>query len=142
MDLRRAFPNLTPENHAVASPRTDEYNCIAFAAGNQSLWWWPDPVGLSYWPPSAAREESVAAFRRAFSSLGYEPCALSEPEPGYEKVAIYAIGGTPTHAARQLPNGRWASKLGELEDIEHATLDVLVGTVYGDVAIIVRRGVS
>ena len=142
MDLRRAFPNLTPENHAVASPRTDEYNCIAFAAGNQKSLVVARSGRSVVLAAEAAREESVAAFRRAFSSLGYEPVRRLEPEPGYEKVAIYAIGGTPTHAARQLPNGRWASKLGELEDIEHATLDVLVGTVYGDVAIIVRRGVS
>jgi hypothetical protein len=142
MDLRRVFPKLTPQNHAIVSPPTDEYNCIAFAARDHSLWWWPDRAGLSYWPSSAAREESIAAFQQAYAALGFEPCANADLEFGFEKVAIYAIGGTPTHAARQLPNGRWVSKLGELEDIEHASLDVLAGAVYGDVAAILRRPVT
>lgn len=46
--------------------------------------------------------------------------------------------GTPTHAARQLENGKWTSKLGQLEDIEHE-LDGLVGDKYGIVVTILRR---
>jgi len=42
------------------------------------------------------------------------------------------------HAARQLPEGRWTSKLGELEDIEHALHD-LTGTVYGSVVLVMKR---
>ena len=43
-------------------------------------------------------------------------------EAGFEKIAFYAApDDTPTHVARQLPNGRWTSKLGSWEDIEHAT---------------------
>ncbi len=142
MDLRRAFPNLTPQNHKLASPATDEYNCVAFAAGHQRFWWWPDPTGLSYWPPEAARQESVAAFQQAFTALGYESCENVSQESGFEKVAIYALSGTPTHAARQLPDGRWVSKLGELEDIEHASTDILTGPVYGEVVAVLRRALT
>ncbi len=64
----------------------------------------------------------------AFATLGYEQCADSNLEPEIEKVAIYAdADGFPTHMALQLPSGLWASKLGDLEDIEHATLDQLNG---------------
>ena len=28
-----------------------------------------------------------------------------------------------THAARQLPSGKWTSKLGDADDIEHNTLE-------------------
>jgi hypothetical protein len=46
-------------------------------------------------------------------------------------VALYADGqGVPLHAARQWPDGRWTSKLGAMEDIEHALQD-LVGSEYG-----------
>jgi hypothetical protein len=83
----------------------------------------------------------VAAFQQAFASLGYELCANANLETGFEKIALYAIGGIPTHAARQLRDGRWVSKLGELEDIEHASLDVLTGAVYGEVAAVLRRTV-
>ena len=139
MDFRRAFPKLTPDNHSVTSPRTDLFNCIAFAAGDMRLWWWPDPAGLSHWPPSAAQRKAKQHSDRPSLRLGFEPCETAELEPGFEKVAIHAVGGTPTHAARQLADGRWASKLGELEDIEHASLDLLEGTIYGEVVVIVRR---
>lgn len=38
--------------------------------------------------------------------------------------------GIPSHAARQLPNGRWTSKCGQAEDIEHDLRD-LEGRLYG-----------
>ena len=142
MDLHRAFPKLTPENHSLASAATEEYNCIAFAAGDQGHWWWPDRADTSYWPASATREESMDAFQQAFATLGYKLCANANLETGFEKIALYAIGGTPTHAARQLSNGRWVSKLGELEDIAHASLEVLAGQLYGEVAAVLRRAVT
>src|SRR5439155_19099867 len=101
-------------------------------------WWWPDSMGVSPWPASARREETVAAFVEAFQSLGYLPCIDDSVEPGFEKVALYALAGLPKHAARQLPNGRWTSKLGALEDIEH-TLDGLVGAWYGTIVQILKR---
>jgi hypothetical protein len=46
--------------------------------------------------------------------------------------------GVPKHAARQLLTGRWTSKLGKMEDIEHGLRD-LEGTVYGTVVLIMKR---
>jgi hypothetical protein len=75
----------------------------------------------------------------AYGTLGFEPCDSGEVEEGFEKVAIYTdAGGEPTHAARQLANGRWTSKLGYLEDIEH-DLDAVAGTHYGRVRAFLRR---
>jgi len=48
--------------------------------------------------------------------------------------------GEPTHVARQLPSGRWTSKMGFLEDIEH-TVDALRGFYYGAVTQILKRAV-
>jgi hypothetical protein len=95
-------------------------------------------MGQGYWPEQAPREETLAAFVHAFETLGYSRCDSSEHEPGFEKVALYAREGTPTHAARQLEDGKWTSKLGELEDIEH-TLEGIAGSSYGEVAQILRR---
>jgi len=61
-----------------------------------------------------------------------------QPEPGMEKIAIFAQGGKPTHMARQLENGRWTSKMGQSEDIEHALRD-LEGVLYGEVALFMGR---
>ncbi len=117
--LERFFPNLAGTGYVLTSPADTIYNCIAWAAGVSNDWWWPDPMGVSFWPASVRREETIAAFREAFQSLGYVPSADDSLEPGFEKVALYALAGAPKHAARQLPNGRWTSKLGELEDVEH-----------------------
>ena len=82
-----------------------------------------------------------AGFRDAFATLGYVVCDDDRLEPGYEKIALFTLGGVPKHAARQLPNGRWVSKLGQSEDIEHSLHD-LAGAVYGSVALIMRRSIG
>jgi hypothetical protein len=138
MTLEQFFPNLALTGYTISSPATFVYNCIAWAAGFNDDWWWPDPMGVSTWPKSARREETVAAFEEAFQSLGYVSGSDNSLEPGFEKVAIYALNGAPKHAARQLPSGRWTSKLGELEDVEHA-LDGLNGVWYGTVVSILKR---
>jgi len=51
---------------------------------------------------------------------------------------MFARAGAPTHAARQLPSGRWSSKLGPMEDIEHELQDV-TGSVYGSVVLVLKR---
>ena len=106
------------------------------------MWWWPfgDPQKTS-WPEGVPRQETLAAFQQLFESLGYIACAHAEAELGYEKVALFADAqGVPLHAAQQLPGGRWISKLGAMEDIEHKLQD-LVGTEYGSVVRIMKRPV-
>lgn len=56
---------------------------------------------------------------------GYTICDTEEHEPDFEKVAIYLDHEDDVHAARQLPSGRWTSKLGEKHDLEHNTLKAL-----------------
>ncbi len=63
----------------------------------------------------------------------------TSPQPGYVKVALYGSGFTHTHAARQLPTGKWTSKLGKGEDIEHDTPGDVAGGVYGEVMEVMKR---
>jgi hypothetical protein len=87
------------------------------------------------------RAVTLEAFRQAFATLGYAVCAGEELEPGFEKIALFAGNrGAPTHAARQLSEGRWISKLGKKEDIEHALHD-LEGELYGTVVLLMKRPV-
>jgi hypothetical protein len=133
-----AFPLLSTTNHRITSPPTRDYNCIAWAAGDVSAWWWPDDQDIAYWPDGVAREETIAAFVDAFRHLGFEICDDNNLEQGIEKIIIYAIKEQPTHAAKQLPNGRWSSKLGAEEDITH-DLDALDGPAYGRPVKTMRR---
>jgi hypothetical protein len=119
--LEEAFPGLAANGYQVTSPSDSDYNCIAWAAGDSHAWWWPgQDAGKEYWPPGVPRERTRDAFVAAFASLGYTICESDDVESGYEKIALFAaVDGRPTHAARQLPSGRWTSKLGKAEDIEH-----------------------
>jgi hypothetical protein len=133
------FPNLKEEHHSVTSPATREYNCIAWAAGDTQNWWWPDEMGVGYWPSNVPREPTILAFVLAYGTVGFMPSDDGTFEVGFEKIALYSLAGEPTHAARQLPNGRWTSKLGDFEDIEHADLACLGGPCYGQVATYLKR---
>lgn len=141
-DLESWFPQLSHSAYAITSPATPEYNCIAWAAGDTERWWWPVAGSYAYWPANAPVQETLVAFIKAFATLGFMPCDDSQVEQGHEKVALYVDqNGKPTHAARQLPNGRWTSKLGKIEDIEHE-LEAVVGPVYGSVAQILKRPIG
>lgn len=132
------FPKLHPDNHEITSPSTPRYNCIAWAAGGDERNWWPDVDGVAYWPDDVPRVETMEAFVDVFRTLGYLPCEDGEFEPGQERIALYVHQGVPTHAARQLPDGRWSSKLGRSVDIAH-TPDALDGPLYGTIILYLRR---
>lgn len=131
------FPGLATSHFEITSPYCADYNCIAWAAGEQGFWWWPG----RFWPKDVPPAETRVAFIKAFATKGYEQCAGPELEGGYEKVCLYEKLGRPKHAARQLPSGLWTSKLGMEHDISHE-LDGLSGKQYGKPALFMRRPVS
>jgi hypothetical protein len=141
--IEAIFPGLRASSFRVSSPATRDYNCIAWAAGDTAHWWWPDPDpdDDNFWPPGVLVAETLDAFVAAFATLGYVLCAGEQVEHGFEKVALFASAGVPTHAARQSPSGRWTSKLGLREDIEH-DLHAVSGEVYGTVALLLKRPVA
>ncbi len=143
--LQSVFPKLNTGNCQITSLSNTRYNCVAWAAGEQSLNWWPtkaDGLGLfSYWPISI-KAATIANFCKAFGALGYELCGQTDLEPGHEKVAVYADGNYPTHMARQLPDGKWTSKLGKGVDITHDSLELLEGDEYGKVAAVLKRAIT
>ena len=114
----KEFPKLAGSGYTQTSPPDIYYNCIAHAAGDQQHLWWPDDYG--YWPPGVPRIETLSAFVQLFRNLGYELSKSADHVEGVEKVALFVDSfGWPTHAARQLPGGRWTSKVGRNVDIEH-----------------------
>jgi hypothetical protein len=139
--VNAAFPKLAAAGYSVTSLATPRYNCIAWAAGEDQRRWWP--FDYCFWPRGVARELTLDAFIAAYRSLGYSPCDSGAREAGYEKVVIYVTAsGEPTHAARQLPNGAWTSKLGNADDISHRTPEALEGPQYGVVRQYMRRPTS
>ncbi len=131
------LPNLT--DYRVTSPPSEEYNCFAWAYGDTSLWFDPR-VDLGYhWPLDSKLGLTIEAVLELFRTIGYEECTDGSLESGFEKVAIYIVDDGPAHVARQLHNGRWSSKLGRLEDIEHATTEELNCPDYGAATAFMKR---
>jgi hypothetical protein len=99
-------------------------------------------MSQKYWPPGIPRRATLEAFIQAFGTLGYEPCESGNLEPEFKKIAIYiGASGLVSHAAFQLTDGKWASKLGPGVDIYHE-LEGLAGhrgKSYGTVSQFLRR---
>ena len=137
-----SLPGLRQGGFRITSPVSPNYNCVACAAGETHRWWDALPEQGAYWPPGAPPAVSLGSLTLVFQALGYEECQSAATQAGFEKIALYADQqGSPTHVARQLPSGSWTSKLGALEDIEHASLESLEGTNYGKVVRVMRRSI-
>lgn len=146
--IKHLFPKLEDDvDFKVTSPQTPDYNCIAWAYHHNDRWMWPGGQefkncdGFHYWPDGVEDSTDVSAFIKAFEKTGYSLCEDCSFEKGYRKIALYVEKGTTecTHAARQLSNGKWTSKLGQLNDIQHGTPYTIEGDLYGEVYCIMKR---
>ena len=125
------FPNLNVTNAKIIGPQTPTYNCIAWSLGITNRWEWPG--------------NKVTDFDQLNGRYGYKRMKALDfsPVKGMEKIVLYGkkVDGRweMTHQARQMPNGKWTSKLGKSNLIEHSTPDDLDGDSYGrPVAVYVR----
>src|ERR1051326_8381676 len=148
LEVEQYCENLGPDDYDQEdiSPKTDDYNCIAYALGITDKKWWPSKrMTLDYdWPQHLPREdqyqETLDNFIRAFEFKGFRVCKSGKLRKQIEKVAIF-VGplGNPLHAARQLESGFWTSKCGDYEDIKHKSLSCIEGNNYGKVAVYLCR---
>ena len=138
--LIAAFPKLASEGFEIVGEPTTEYNCRAYAAGNTGDWWWPD--GTNYWPPWATLDDRIDSLQEAFVGIGYELCDDGHFDEDYRKVALYEVEGKFQHAAAQMPNGAWRSKMGEGPVIEHRSPESLSGGIYGNATVFMRKSIS
>ena len=139
MWINEELPNLAAEGYELTSDPNSDYNCIAYAAGDTERWWSHVGGYDYYWPEHASRTSSIVSLIEVFTGLGYEPSEDAVHEPGFRKIALYADQrGDWTHAALQLPGGRWTSKLGPDEDISHRAPESLDSAAYGEVHCFMR----
>ncbi len=111
-------------NCVITSPRDSFYNCIAWAVQDNVNWWEPDVRGEYYWPEGIPRRYTLDAYLSAYRTIGYEVCENQNIEKGFEKIALYTDNyGVPQHAARQINESKWTSKLGKSFDIEHPFIE-------------------
>jgi hypothetical protein len=137
------FPQLGGK-YIESSKACPAYNCAAFAVADTENWWEPFPPSYYYWPiplpENLSNSYKVEEYVSAFRTSGYKVCADGSLEANIEKIAIYGNEwGMFEHAARQLSDGRWTSKIAEDEDIIHDSLDLLAGGDYGNPTVFMAR---
>lgn len=145
-DVTQLFPDLAGDgDFHVTSADDPQYNCIAWAASVDDRWWWPLPPGTPTtvavnWPVQPPPAPTLEAFVTAFETLGFVRSEDGELDPAVEKIALYLDqSGKPTHAARQLADGTWTSKLGPYFDISHGTPEAVQGDEYGTLGAFLER---
>ncbi len=132
------WPQSMFEPFVITSPKTSRYNCIAWAFEDDTKFYWPDDTKLYFWPSHVPREVTVEAFVKLYESINYKTCDNGDFEDGYNKIAIYSNNGKPTHAARQVNEKSWTSKLGIHEDVAHS-IEAMQNGSYGNVAVFMKR---
>lgn len=133
------FPLSEQDKLIVTSPPVERYNCIAWAFGDNTRFYWPASKPFAYWPKNVPDEETLSAFVMLYESIGFVVCSNGDLEKGFRKIAIYTnLEGKPTHASKQLPDGKWSSKLGRSYDVAH-NLNTLDGPVYGKIKVFMKK---
>jgi hypothetical protein len=134
-----AFPKLGKRDHLITSDFDVRYNCIAFAADITDKKYWPNWLPDYRWLPGIPRAETLDAFIKFYETFGYSGPSDHTYVEGVEKIANFADGtGKPMHAAKQIGPNKWASKLGDSYDIEHAR-DAVSGGLYGQIVHYMER---
>ena len=139
LELENDCPGLCESPYTITSPRDPNYNCIAFAVGDVTHFWYDVKLAGYYWPPGVASADTLEGWIQVFREHGYVETDDASLNLEYEKIAIYVgTDGCPEHVARQKASGMWTSKMGKGVDLEHS-LDALEGVFYGKVTKIMQR---
>lgn len=123
-DLYAQFPSLTATEHRITSEPVDDYNCVGWVNRLTNSWLEP---GM-FWPtgvPEPENDDDVDCYIALFERWGFVRCDTPDYEPGFLKIALYTVGQSFQHVAKQLRDGHWSSKAGVLHDLRHATLSAL-----------------
>src|SRR5665213_879470 len=119
---------------------TRAYNCVGYAIGDPH-WWDPSGTEATVWPSHLPiRDFRIERFLELFQLHGFVLCDNDGPAPeaGHEKIAVFGLNGEFEHVSIQTIDGRWTSKLGELEDISHP-LELLTSDLYGEIQHYLKR---
>lgn len=138
------MPQMDGADFSIESRSTPNYNCLAWAMSDCSRNWAPALEGGYHWPADLlVGLPTLELVTELFQRESYELCDSADYVPGAEKVALYIDAYREVrHVARQVPGGRWVSKMGDLADIEHGALEPLECRLYGKVEAILCRSAA
>ncbi len=135
-EIELSWSNLQENlNFIFTSKQTWEYNCVMWSLNRDDEWrdfFYSDD---GYVNP----DQSINPYVAYFQENGFETCENSSLEVGALKICIFSKNGIFSHVSRQLQDGRWASKMGNYEDIEHLTEFDVSGLGYGSPDIYMQK---
>ena len=138
-DIEKWFSNIVGKPYNIIKTFTfDEniFNCVSYTLNISTDWMWTnDPT----WPKEIPKNLGIVSFKMLYEKYGYNICESDSYERGYDKIAFYAKGDVPLHAAKQYEH-IWRSKI-NTTIVEHE-LDWLCGNgeyEYGDIVFIMKR---
>jgi hypothetical protein len=140
-EIATYWPNLSKNHFEITSLKTNTYNCLAWALGDDSMWMDMYVFQIKYDLNAEDLDHSSEGYAIFLEKYyGFEKSDNGELEERMDKIALFEDNNRDwTHACRQLSDGKWASKMGRWEDIEHVTLEVLEGKFYGKHKIFMKR---
>jgi hypothetical protein len=141
-EIAEKWPNLLlGTNFCYSSYKKRGYNCVAYALGVENKDWdmlvFAKMFGLNKNDLDHSANGYAIIFREKF---GFEICQESEKEEGFKKIALYENNeGDFKHLSLQLENGKWTSKMGVYEDINHRDLNSISGDFYGHPVMFMKK---
>lgn len=122
-------------NFSFTSKKTWDYNCVMWSLHKDDDWkdFGYDENG------ELNKDQTVKPYVAFFEENGFELCDTGDFVEGFEKICIYSKDGNFSHVCRQIAGDMWASKMGDYEDIEHTTLEALIGKGYGNPQIFMAK---
>lgn len=140
-DIKMYWPSLNDEDFEFKSHFNPFYNCLAWAINVNTIF-----VTMNYFQKKHGLDinnldHSVNGYAKILEEFyNYLSCENGEYEKGFEKILLYGDNNNLwTHAARQIKEEMWVSKLGSCENIEHKNIECLNGNTYGEPKIFMKK---
>lgn len=141
-EISTKWPNLKiGDNFSYTSLKRRGFNCVAYALEFENKDWDMLVFAKIYNLDKTQLDHSANGYAKIFSEkFGFEKCDNPNLEEGFKKIALYENNeGDFTHIARQMESGKWTSKMGNYEDIEHYDLIGISGNFYGKPSMYMRK---
>ncbi len=133
----KSFPNSFKEPFEITSPKTSEYNCLAWALDDNTKWYESDDD--YYWFNGIARNNTLNTIQAIFENLGFQRTDNIEFQLGIERIALFSKDNDEClHLASQIDNDKWTSKLGSSYDVIHSLKSIENG-IYGKAVVFLER---
>lgn len=129
--LRKSF-NFIENYQILEGTSSPHYNCISHTLNIKNKWSWPKSVDSdNYWPISNI-SETIDAFDEFYEYHGFTKTNMNKIYLGKNKIVLYSIGEIPKHAALQIKDDLYESKMGRGEIIRHDPFDI-ENSIYGNI---------